>query len=300
MTDFKDRIPYTAPWSDAQLVAIKAAALTAGDLEKADLVHTVQWAREFCDQALAASRALAREARRVFGPVLDQERPKEEQLRRAIAEMLDDKPAAGRPLRSGSSFWAAHVLVEDLRLMVEPAANFVEMLIETPSDGPYRVIVQKPEGKSPSVLIAELKAEIAELKSKVEDLSTAKESELHEAHDIAQAIVERIQCQGANGEETIKWGAEQILTLLRPVEDRRDLMGHVVLGDRKWSTPICHGAEGSAYPYHVFLWNAEGYGNTPEEALEMLREEMLHVAVEDRDTQGEETKDPRTVWVEEE
>ncbi len=83
-------------------------------------------------------------------------------------------------------------------------------------------------------------------------------------------------------------------------EDRRNLMGHIVIEGRHWTTPIVHGGEGSAYLYTVFLWNFQGCGDTPVDALMELREEMMSVAAEDRDTPGDEIETDKMVWVEEE
>lgn len=72
---------------------------------------------------------------------------------------------------------------------------------------------------------------------------------------------------------------------LTDLKDFRDLDGRIVIDGRRWTAPICH-SEG-ADPYVVFLWSIEGHGCTPEDALKDLREQMLSVAVDDRDDQGE-------------
>ena len=130
------------------------------------------------DRSQDHATALAREVRRVF-PVLeaslDVERNLIEQvtapLRSMLASMLDDVPEEpvveqeGNVFRVSKSHWAARAQVESLAKSVGPAPNFVQMALTTP-DGDFIVTVQRPGGKDPATLVAELRARIAALEGR--------------------------------------------------------------------------------------------------------------------------------------
>lgn len=155
------------PFSDAQLIQIVEDARVRGDEQTARLASALRWAADFCDQRLDQLRALAREVRKNV--------PMEnlsDALRDALAEILDGEDAdakatvrfEGARVEVENACWPLRVLVQGLSRMCEKAPNFVTAEVSTP-DGVYRVTVQKPSGKSPAEVIADLKDKLEEMRS---------------------------------------------------------------------------------------------------------------------------------------
>jgi hypothetical protein len=184
-------------YTEERLHKIHDDAKARGDDEAAGLAHAMLWAHEFCDRAKDAATALAREARRVLpilalsvdgdGSIVERvAKP----LREMITELLDEpRPALDPPERVESdedgqpkyniplTHWAMRTLAESLAKTCKNAPNFVSGFTLNTPDGPFVFTLQKPGGKAPGDLVAELKAEIAALKAGQTELAALREVE---------------------------------------------------------------------------------------------------------------------------
>lgn len=159
-------------WTLDDLRGLYDQAMSEGDVDKAALVLCLLRTHDLYDRQRDALAVIRAEIRRTLGTTA----PEYVKLNDLVAQALREKTAEptldsfkDNTFTFGNSDWAVRLIVESLRKTLGPAPNFIELELNRAGDGTYLVTVQRPRGKSPTKVISDLKAEIAQLSARCDE-----------------------------------------------------------------------------------------------------------------------------------